>query len=42
MLDFALSNVEMAQIRALDKEQRYFTMPYKEQVKWFSQWNPTD
>ena len=42
VLDFALSNVEMAQIRALDKEQRYFTMPYKEQVKWFSQWNPTD
>lgn len=42
VFDFALSNVEMAAIRALDKEKRYFTMPLDEQRKWFSQWNPTD
>ena len=41
-MDFALSNTEMAAIRALDKEKRYFTMPLDEQRKWFSQWNPTD
>lgn len=42
VFDFSLSNVEMAQIRALDKESRYFNMPYEQQVKWFSGWNPTD
>lgn len=42
VLDFALSNVEMQRIRALDKEARYFNMPYEQQVKWFSGWNPTD
>ena len=42
VFDFALSNVEMAKIRALNKEKRYFNMSYEEQVKWFSQWNPTD
>lgn len=42
VFDFALSNVEMAAIRTLDKEKRYFTMPLEEQRKWFSQWNPTD
>ena len=42
MLGFALSNVEMQRIRALDKEARYFNMPYEQQVKWFSGWNPTD
>ena len=42
VFDFALSNVEIAAIRALDKEKRYFTMPLDEQRKWFSQWNPTD
>lgn len=42
VLDFALSNVEMQRIRALDKEARYFNMPYEQQVKWFSDWNPTD
>jgi len=40
--DFALSNVEMAAIRALDMEKRYFNMSYEDQVKWFSQWNPED
>ena len=42
VLDFALSNVEMQRIRALDKEARYFNMPYEQQVKWFSGWNPED
>ena len=42
VLDFALSNIEMQRIRALDKEARYFNMPYEQQVKWFSGWNPTD
>lgn len=42
VFDFALSNVEMAKIRALNKEKRYFNMSYEEQVKWFSGWNPTD
>ena len=42
VLDFALSNVEMAKIRALNKEKRYFNMSYEDQVRWFSQWNPTD
>ena len=42
VFDFSLSNVEMQRIRALDKEARYFNMPYEQQVKWFGQWNPTD
>lgn len=42
VFDFALSNVEMAKIRALNREKRYFNMSYEEQVKWFSGWNPTD
>ncbi len=42
VLDFALSNVEMAALRALDREKRYFNMSYEDQVRWFSQWNPTD
>jgi len=42
VFDFALSNVEMAKIRALNKEKRYFNMSYEEQVKWFNCWNPAD
>lgn len=42
VMDFALSNVEMTAIRALDAEKRYFVMSYEDQVRWFSQWNPTD
>ena len=42
VFDFALSNVEMAKIRALNKEKRYFNMSSEDQVRWFSQWNPTD
>ena len=42
VLDFALSAGEMQQIRSLNKETRYFNMPYEEQKKWFMQWNPTD
>lgn len=40
--DFALSNYEMHRIHELNKEKRYFSMPYEDQVKWFSQYNPTD
>lgn len=40
--DFALSNYEMHRIHELNKEKRYFNMPYEDQVKWFSQYNPTD
>ena len=36
VFDFALSNVEMAKIRALNKEKRYFNMSYEDQVRWFS------
>lgn len=42
VFDFTLTDDEMQRIRALDKEARYFNMPYKQQVKWFGQWNPTD
>ena len=42
VFDFELSNEEMNKIRALNKEKRYFNMPYAEQVKWFSQYNPQD
>lgn len=42
VMDFALSNAEMAAIRALNKEKRYFNMSYDDQVRWFSQWNPED
>ena len=42
VFDFELSDEEMAKIRALDKEARYFNMPYEDQVKWFTQWNPED
>ena len=42
VFDFELSDKEMSQIRALDKEARYFNMPYEEQKRWFSGWNPED
>ena len=42
VFDFALTDAEMQQIRSLDKEARYFNMPYEDQKKWFMQWNPTD
>ena len=42
VMDFALSNAEMAAIRTLDKEKRYFNMSYEDQVRWFKQWNPED
>lgn len=41
-LDFTLTDAEMQLIRALDKEKRYFNVPYEEQVRWFSGWNPED
>lgn len=31
-----------AVLTALDAEKRYFVMSYEDQVRWFSQWNPTD
>ena len=40
--DFALSNHEMERMHQLNKEKRYFNMSYEDQVKWFSQFNPTD
>ena len=42
VFDFTLTDAEMQRIRSLDKEARYFNMPYEQQVKWFSGWNPTD
>ena len=41
-LNFALTTDEMERIHQLNKEKRYFNMPYEDQVKWFGQWNPTD
>ena len=41
-LDFVLTDEEMEQIHALNKEKRYFTMPYEDQLKWFRTWNPQD
>jgi diketogulonate reductase-like aldo/keto reductase len=35
IFDFHLTNDEMARIEALDKEQRYFNMPYDEQKRLF-------
>ena len=42
VFDFSLSNYEMYRIHMLDKEKRYFNMPYEDQKRWFMQWNPTD
>ena len=40
--EHSYSAEEMQQMRALDKEARYFNMPYEDQKRWFMQWNPTD
>lgn len=42
VFDFSLTDNEMQKIRSLDKEARYFNMPYEDQKKWFMQWNPED
>lgn len=42
VFDFSLSNHEMFRIHQLDKESRFFNMPYEDQKRWFQQWNPTD
>ena len=42
VFDFELTPQEMEKIKSLDKESRYFNMPYEQQVKWFSQYNPED
>lgn len=42
VFDFSLSNFDMYRIHQLDKEARYFNMPYEDQKRWFQQWNPRD
>lgn len=42
VFDFTLTDDEMQKIRSLDREARYFTMPYEQQKKWFLQYNPVD
>ena len=42
VFDFVLTDDEMQKIRSLDREARYFTMPYEQQKKWFLQYNPVD
>ena len=42
VFDFELTDEEMEQIRALDKEKRYFTMPYEQQVEFLGNWQPAD
>lgn len=42
VFDFELSDEEMEKIRALDKEKRYFTMPYEQQVEYLGSWKPAD
>jgi diketogulonate reductase-like aldo/keto reductase len=42
VFDFELTDEEMEQIRALDKEKRYFTMPYEQQVEFLGSWKPAD
>lgn len=41
-LSFVLTDEEMEQIHALNKEKRYFTMAYDDQVKYLSSWKPAD
>lgn len=42
IFDFALSDEEMAEIRKLDKGQRFFTMTLAEQEAHLSQFVPAD
>ncbi|MBR2299827.1 MAG: aldo/keto reductase [Alphaproteobacteria bacterium] len=42
VFDFELTDEEMEKIRALDKEKRYFTMPYEQQVEFLGSWQPAD
>lgn len=42
IFDFELTNDEMNRIKALDKNQRYFTMTLEEQEKNLSQFTPAD
>ena len=42
IFDFELIDDEMNRIRALDKNQRYFTMTLEEQEKNLSQFTPAD
>lgn len=42
IFDFALTDAEMAAIRALDKNKRYFEMPLAEQEKYLGQFAPED
>jgi len=38
IFDFALTTDEMAQIRALDKNKRYFTLTFEEQEQRYLAW----
>lgn len=40
IFDFDLTEEEMNQIRAMDKNKRYFTVSEEEQEKMFTSWNP--
>ncbi|MBR1454676.1 MAG: aldo/keto reductase [Lachnospiraceae bacterium] len=42
IFDFELNNYEMKRIKALDKNERYFTMTLEEQEKNLSQFTPAD
>lgn len=42
VFDFELTDKEMEQIRALNQEKRYFTMPYEQQVEYLGSWKPAD
>ena len=42
IFDIALSDEEMAEIRKMDKEQRFFTMTLAEQEAHLSQFVPAD
>ena len=42
VFDFSLTDDEMKQIAALNKEQRYFTLDYDQSAKWFKEFNLWD
>lgn len=42
IFDFELTADEMKKIAMLDKDKRYFTMPYQEQKATFTKWRPAD
>ena len=42
MFDFYLTDEEMAQIRSLNKEKRFFNMDYKQAEKFVLNWKMDD